>query len=312
MQTIGERLEEARERLGISLREASEATKIRTDFLASLEKNVMEIDLPEIYRRGFLKSYARYLEMDVDKLMADYDVANAPAAPRTSRREGGTTERGGFFGRMELQHEHRRRNRREAIAGTSDGEDSEESAETAAPGEPPPPNRPRAGAGKTRVGGTGLFRTLRDGLANLLTRENGLYVKIGLLIGGGIVLIILVIMLLGVIFRDASPAPGTSGTATPQQQTSSGVRPTDGTTTPASTEAITLFAQGGTVNLVVVQLADNQTLYNGRLADGESVSLDKQGRVRLRFDAGENLVIQLPDGRRVRPQTEGVGRTTVP
>ena len=33
MQSIGERLEEARKRKGISLREAAEATKIRSDFL---------------------------------------------------------------------------------------------------------------------------------------------------------------------------------------------------------------------------------------------------------------------------------------
>ena len=35
MQTIGGQLEEARQRKGISLREAAEATKVRSDFLAT-------------------------------------------------------------------------------------------------------------------------------------------------------------------------------------------------------------------------------------------------------------------------------------
>ena len=44
MQSIGERLEEARKRKGISLREAAEATKIRSDFLGYIEQNKMDFD----------------------------------------------------------------------------------------------------------------------------------------------------------------------------------------------------------------------------------------------------------------------------
>ena len=73
MQTIGERLEEARKRKGISLREAAEITKIRSDFLGYLEQNKFDFDLPEIYRRGFIKNYARYLKLDPEKLLTDYN-----------------------------------------------------------------------------------------------------------------------------------------------------------------------------------------------------------------------------------------------
>jgi len=52
MQTIGERLEEARKRKGISIREASEATKIRSEYLHKFESNSLDINLPEIYIRG--------------------------------------------------------------------------------------------------------------------------------------------------------------------------------------------------------------------------------------------------------------------
>lgn len=73
MLSIGQRLEEARNRKGISISEAAEATKIRSDFLRYFEQNNFDYDLPEIYRRGFLKNYAQYLKLDTGKLLIDYD-----------------------------------------------------------------------------------------------------------------------------------------------------------------------------------------------------------------------------------------------
>lgn len=72
MQNIGDRLAEARKRLGIALREASEATKIRTDYLQAMENGTFDFSLPEVYKRGFLKIYANYLKLDADKLADDY------------------------------------------------------------------------------------------------------------------------------------------------------------------------------------------------------------------------------------------------
>ena len=72
MQSIGERFEEARKRKGISLREAAEATKIRSDFLGNIEQNKFDFELPEIYKRGFLKNYARYLKLDPENILTDY------------------------------------------------------------------------------------------------------------------------------------------------------------------------------------------------------------------------------------------------
>ena len=48
MQSIGDRLEEARKRQNLTLREASDATKVRVDFLTAYEKNEFAFDLPEI------------------------------------------------------------------------------------------------------------------------------------------------------------------------------------------------------------------------------------------------------------------------
>ena len=97
MQSIGERLEEARKRKGISLREAAEATKIRSDFLGYIEQNKMDFSLPEIYKRGFLKNYARYLKLDYGKIMTDYN-AQQLSKSRLGKKAGSE-----WFGQMEVK-----------------------------------------------------------------------------------------------------------------------------------------------------------------------------------------------------------------
>ncbi|HEX7631235.1 MAG TPA: helix-turn-helix domain-containing protein [Lacunisphaera sp.] len=86
MQTIGERLEEARKRKGISIREAAETTKIRGDYLQKFEANSFEVDLPPLYVRGFLRSYARYLELDPERLVNDFDALGGRES-KPARRE---------------------------------------------------------------------------------------------------------------------------------------------------------------------------------------------------------------------------------
>ena len=97
MQSIGERLEEARKRKGITVREAAEATKIRGDYINSFESNTFKINIPDIYTRGFLRSYASYLKLNVDKIITDYNahLLGEGKSPRRDSRE--------FFGRLELQ-----------------------------------------------------------------------------------------------------------------------------------------------------------------------------------------------------------------
>src|SRR5436305_310078 len=96
MQSIGERLEEARKRKGISIREAAEATKIRGDYLHKFESNQFDIKLPEIYVRGFLRTYANYLKLPGEKVINDYNALGLNADPkgRGLNRE--------VYGRMDL------------------------------------------------------------------------------------------------------------------------------------------------------------------------------------------------------------------
>ena len=88
MHTIGERLEEARKRQGLSIREAAEATKIRSDFLVNMESNLFNFALPEIYRRGFLRVYATYLKLDPDKLLTDYHAIQLGSSRVKRNRSG--------------------------------------------------------------------------------------------------------------------------------------------------------------------------------------------------------------------------------
>jgi cytoskeleton protein RodZ len=95
MQTIGERLEEARKKKGISIREAAEATKIRGDYLSKFESNHFDIGLTEIYTRGFLRTYANFLKVPADRLLNDYSaLGRGEARPRQPNRE--------VYGRMDI------------------------------------------------------------------------------------------------------------------------------------------------------------------------------------------------------------------
>lgn len=96
MQTIGERLEEARKRKGISIREAAEATKIRSDYLHKFESNQFDLNLAEIYVRGFLRAYAVFLRLPADKLLNDYAALgrSGTSRPRQPSRE--------IYGRMDV------------------------------------------------------------------------------------------------------------------------------------------------------------------------------------------------------------------
>jgi len=77
MANIGERLTEARKNIGLDIRSAAEATKIRRDFLAALEENKPEkIDLADVYKIGFMRIYASYLKLDnVDRIVAEFRTA---------------------------------------------------------------------------------------------------------------------------------------------------------------------------------------------------------------------------------------------
>src|SRR5918911_2189353 len=78
--TIGERLRRARERSGATLLQASHVTKIRPDFLESMERDSFGFVSGKTYVRGLLLSYARWLRLDSEEIRADFDRAYGPPA----------------------------------------------------------------------------------------------------------------------------------------------------------------------------------------------------------------------------------------
>jgi cytoskeleton protein RodZ len=73
MGDLGQLLREAREQKGVSLEQVEEATRIRQKFLQALEEGNFGVLPAETYVKGFLRTYAMYLELDPEELMALYE-----------------------------------------------------------------------------------------------------------------------------------------------------------------------------------------------------------------------------------------------
>ncbi len=79
---VGPALRKARERRGITLDAASRDTKIHIDQLRALESEDFDALISDVYVRGSLRTYARYLGLSADKVIGAYDQhADVPAPP---------------------------------------------------------------------------------------------------------------------------------------------------------------------------------------------------------------------------------------
>lgn len=74
---IGSQLRSERLSRGMTLDQVSDATKIRPDYLNAIE-NLAKDDLPSIgYVLGYVRSYAKFLDMDSDMVVARYKLDSA-------------------------------------------------------------------------------------------------------------------------------------------------------------------------------------------------------------------------------------------
>lgn len=290
---LGERLEEARKRKGISIREAAEATKIRGDYLLAMEDNSFEIDLPQIYIRGFLRNYARFLKLDPNKALTDYDahmLGKAHRSQRSSNRES--------LGQVSIP----RPSQEEALEEDSifvteaPPEEFEEPIVTLStdrkkegPASPPPTLERQP--------------TRRD--QELWNENKSLYIKIGV-IAAGVLIIGIICLILWQLLRsgDSVSSPINPELSSQRPEVSSPVSPQpveDGPVVISATENVVI---------IVEQTIDRKKLYSGSLNAGETISLERQGPVSLRFTNGAAITIEV-DGRQVRPTQEGLGRTVI-
>jgi cytoskeletal protein RodZ len=70
MSAVAEQLRQAREAQKLSLSQAAETTKIRSDYLEALEEGKFDTFPAAVYVRGFVRTYATLLKLDVGQVMA--------------------------------------------------------------------------------------------------------------------------------------------------------------------------------------------------------------------------------------------------
>ena len=275
MQSIGERLEEARKRKGISLREAAEATKIRSDFLGYIEQNKMDFDLPEIYKRGFLKNYARYLKLDHNKIMTDY---NAQQLSKSRLGKKGGSE---WFGQMEVEN--------------TTGEESPEHSDSE--------EHPSYGRITAKPARPEAVETNEDGDET----DKTFYMKIGLVFVGTLALVFVVF---GLIWAILGSSPDDTIESPELSDNTEIAQPADPALTVVDLKSITLSANGGRVYVAVTQKNDGSSIYRGAIEVDSPLTLDKSGPVEIGFDRGEHLVIKAGDGL-FRPRASGASQITI-
>ena len=71
MPTVAEQLRAGREASKLDIYQVAEITKIRTDHLRALEAGDYDQFAAPVYIRGFVRTYAGLLKLDVAKVMAD-------------------------------------------------------------------------------------------------------------------------------------------------------------------------------------------------------------------------------------------------
>jgi cytoskeleton protein RodZ len=74
MPSVAEQLRHGREKSGLSVHAVAEATKIRTDHIRALEEGNYTVFSAPIYIRGFVRTYASLLRLNVAQIVADLDA----------------------------------------------------------------------------------------------------------------------------------------------------------------------------------------------------------------------------------------------
>ena len=96
-ESVGKRLSKARLKRGLSIDEAAHATRLRPDKIVALENDDYSLFASNVYAKGFLQIYGRFLDVDVAEFAStlegmgsisieDYQYLNSGAPPRREER----------------------------------------------------------------------------------------------------------------------------------------------------------------------------------------------------------------------------------
>ncbi len=95
MPTVAEQLRHAREQQNLDVYQVAEITKIKTEHVRALEEADYQSFSAPVYIRGFVRTYAKALKMDVPQLISDLDAELGQTAkfreppPLTNQPRGG-------------------------------------------------------------------------------------------------------------------------------------------------------------------------------------------------------------------------------
>lgn len=94
MDELGSILRDAREMKGLTLAEVQEEIRINSQYLDALEEGHYHLLPTQVHLRGFLRNYARFLDLDPDPLLEKCDSAYAAqnARARQANSENGSEQ----------------------------------------------------------------------------------------------------------------------------------------------------------------------------------------------------------------------------
>lgn len=93
LKVIGDRFKAKREELNLSLKEVENATSIRTLYLQAIEEGRVHHFLSPVYSHGFIRQYANFLSLDIEKLLKENpDALKIPAEKQEFAYGIGTLE----------------------------------------------------------------------------------------------------------------------------------------------------------------------------------------------------------------------------
>lgn len=296
MNTLGEKLAEARTKKGLSIQECSEQTKIRVNFLEAFEQDNFDIDLPDIYKKGFLKNYAELLGLDPDGTAKEFGSANQGS--RQGRRRGNSSG----LGSMSL--------------GSSPSSNTD-----------PQPARTAAAPESTAEPAT-ASRTESKGFKSLgqprISSDDGDKPKgndrmILAAVGVSIAAVLVVVVFLAWMFKGDKDV-GTSVADNPKQppaNTNVGEPGPTGTPTPEPaavqppSEVMEIMARNGSVDIVLIDKKTQQRVLDRSLAEGETVAINKSGALTILYTNGDNVFVKLR-GQTFKMPKSGPGRSMIP
>ena len=267
MQNIGERLEEARKKKGISLREAAEATKIRGEYLHFFETNKFDLGLTDLYVRGFLRTYALYLKLPADRIVADYAARHRSDQPARAINPE-------VYGRVDLPP---------VSSGAATQEDRPAAVTAAVPARP---------AGKA-TGSRPPMRAASNYSPRPVPAGGGVAWDLSLIMKLGGMVACLVVVIIGLTYLLSShkptvpdkPASTASTTAVP-----------DPAPVPTPTGPKLKIIASGRVHVTVQRSSDNAYLLNDTLATGESREVERNEVLTVNADPRANVKFDLQNG----------------